>query len=113
VTNLFTKCAAKAAAKRAGIVAIGCLGLGLFAVPSANGQFDTAAIMAFLGTLNSTMQSVMAVPLQTMQQVNSDMSSFTQTAIYPLKEIQAAQSLVQISVPDRRCTAVSMRSPRC
>jgi hypothetical protein len=51
--------------------------------------------MAFLGTLNSTMQSVMAVPLQTMQQVNSDMSSFTQTAIYPLKEIQAAQSLVQ------------------
>ncbi len=95
MTNLFTKCAAKAAAKRAGIVAIGCLGLGLFAVPSANGQFDTAAIMAFLGTLNSTMQSVMAVPLQTMQQVNSDMSSFTQTAIYPLKEIQAAQSLVQ------------------
>jgi len=40
VSKFFTKFAANTAVKRAGIVAIGCLGLGLFAVPSANGQFD-------------------------------------------------------------------------
>ena len=93
MNKFFTKFAANTAVKRAGIVAIGCLGLGLFAVPSANGQFDTAAIMAFLTTMNTTMQSAMAVPLQIMQQVNSDMSTFTKTALYPLQQIQAAQSM--------------------
>ena len=42
MNKFFTKFAANAAVKRAGIVAIGCIGLGLFAVPSAHGQFDTA-----------------------------------------------------------------------
>ena len=93
MNKFFTKFAANTAVKRAGIVAIGCLGLGLFAVPSAHGQFDTAAIMAFLTTMNTTMQSAMAVPLQIMQQVNSDMSTFTKTALYPLQQIQAAQSM--------------------
>jgi len=43
--------------------------------------------------MNTTMQSAMAVPLQIMQQVNSDMSTFTKTALYPLQQIQAAQSM--------------------
>jgi hypothetical protein len=93
VTQLFSKATAKAAAKQAGIVTIGCIGLGLFGVPSAHGQFDTAAIMTFLAQLNSTMQEVMAVPLQTMQQVNTDMANFTKTAIYPVTAITAAQNL--------------------
>ena len=80
MNKFFTKFAANAAVKRAGIIAVGCIGFGLLTASPAKGQFDTAAIMAFLTTMNTTMQSAMAVPLQIMQQVNSDMSTFTQTA---------------------------------
>ena len=38
MNKFFTKFASNTAVKRAGIVAVGCLGLGLFAVPSAQGS---------------------------------------------------------------------------
>jgi hypothetical protein len=95
VNNVVKKLVASSTLKRAGIVAVGCVAVSLLGGTSAKGQLgiDDAAIMTFLGTLNSTMQSAMAIPLQTMQQINSDMASFTQTAIYPLQQIQAAQNL--------------------
>ena len=93
MNKFFTKFAANTAVKRAGIIAVGCIGFGLLTASPAKAQFDTAAIMAFLTTMNTTMQSAMAVPLQIMQQVNSDMSTFTKTALYPLQQIQAAQSM--------------------
>ncbi len=93
MSKFFTKFAANTAVKRAGIIAVGCIGFGLLTASPAKAQFDTAAIMAFLTTMNTTMQSAMAVPLQIMQQVNSDMSTFTKTALYPLQQIQAAQSM--------------------
>ena len=99
MNKFFTKFAANVAVKRAGIIAVGCIGFGLLTASPAKGQFDTAAIMAFLTTMNTTMQSAMAVPLQIMQQVNSDMSTFTQTAIYPLQQIQAAQNLDTQNLP--------------
>lgn len=93
MNKFLTKFAANAAVKRAGIVTVGCIGFGLLTVSPAKGQFDTAAIMGFLATMNATMQSAMAVPLQIMQTVNSDMSTFTKDTLYPLQQIQAAQGL--------------------
>jgi hypothetical protein len=93
VKQFFAKFAANAAVQRAGIMTVGCLGFGLLAVAPARGQFDTAAIMGFLTTMNATMQSAMAVPLQIMQQVNAEMSTFTKDVLYPLQKIQSAQNL--------------------
>ena len=77
MNKFLTKLASSDAVKRTGIIAVGCIGFGLLTTSPAKGQFDTAAIMGFLTTMNATMQSAMAVPMQIMQQVNSDMSTFT------------------------------------
>jgi hypothetical protein len=81
--------------RRAGFVAAGCLVAGLISTPAARAQLglDTAAILAGLSAINSTMQSVMQVPMQLMQQTQSDMNNFTQTYVYPLTKINSAQSL--------------------
>jgi hypothetical protein len=81
--------------KRAGLFAAGCLVVGLISTPSARAQLgiDTAAIIAGLSAINSTMQSVMQVPMQLMQQTQSDMNNFNQTFVYPTAQISSAQSL--------------------
>jgi len=81
--------------KRAGFLAAGCLVAGLISTPSARAQLgiDTAAIIAGLSAINATMQSVMQVPMQLMQQTQSDMNSFNQTYVYPTAQISSAQSL--------------------
>jgi hypothetical protein len=93
VNKFFTKVVSNAAVKQTGVIVVGCIGVGLLTASPAKGQFDTAAIMGFLTTMNETMQSAMAVPMQIMQQVNSDMATFTKTALYPLQQIQAAQNI--------------------
>jgi hypothetical protein len=93
VNKFFTKIVSSAAVKQAGVIVVGCIGFGLLTASPAKGQFDTVAIMGFLTTMNETMQSAMAVPMQIMQQVNSDMATFTKTALYPLQQIQAAQGI--------------------
>ena len=82
------------ALRNAAIIAIGSLGTGLTWPRSANAQFGigTAAILAELGTLNSTMQAVMQVPMAAMQQIQSQMAAYEQTTIYPATQIQASQA---------------------
>lgn len=73
----------------------GCAVISLGFVPASHAQLgiDTAAILAGLQAINSTMQSVMQAPMQSLQQTQSDMSQYEQNVMYPLGDIQKAQSL--------------------
>jgi hypothetical protein len=86
--------------KRAGVLALSCLAIGLISTPSARAQLgiDTAAILAGLSAINSTMQAVMQVPMQLMQQTDSDMAAFTQNSVFPASQITSAQSLAAQSL---------------
>jgi hypothetical protein len=81
--------------KRAGFLTVGCVAIGLISTPSAKAQLgiDTAAIIAGLTAINSTMQSVMQIPMQLMQQTDADMAAFSQNSVFPTSQITAAQSL--------------------
>jgi hypothetical protein len=96
VNETIQKYAGHPAVKRVGIVAVGCLGVILLATPSANGQLglEIAPIMAFLATMQTAMQTAMAVPLQIMQQVNSATAAFNKDVLYPLDQIQSARAAV-------------------
>src|SRR5258708_35011433 len=97
---VITKITRNNVVKRAGILAAGCLAAGLISTPSARAQLgiDTAAILAGLSAINSTMQAVMQVPMQLMQQTDSDMADFTQNSVFPTSQITSAQSLATQSV---------------
>jgi len=77
----------------------GCGLVGLLAAP-AHGQFgiDTAALLAALGSLNTTMQTAMQVPMQYMQELQQDESDFVSNTIYPVAQITALQGLAKQSL---------------
>jgi hypothetical protein len=54
VNKFFTKIVSSAAVKQTGVIVVGCIGFGLLTASPAKGQFDTAAIMGFLTTMNAT-----------------------------------------------------------
>lgn len=54
---------------------------------------DTAAILAFLQTMNTTMQESMAVPLTAMQGIDQQESAFQQNSVYPTSQITNVQGI--------------------
>jgi hypothetical protein len=75
----------------------GCAFVGVSFAPRSYAQLgiDTAAILAGLSQINSTMQSVMQAPMQALQSAQNDMQQYEQQVMYPLSGIQQAQALAQ------------------
>jgi hypothetical protein len=65
----------------------------LFSARPAYAQFDTAAILAALASVQSSINSAITPVLQVLNTVNSGMKTFQQTVMYPMAEIQRVQSL--------------------
>jgi hypothetical protein len=77
----------------------GVLLLGLVLAPTSEGQLgiDTAAILAGLSAVNSTMQSAMQIPMQALQARQQAQSAFEQNTVWPATQIsQAWQSAARL-----------------
>jgi phage-related protein len=64
----------------------------LFSARPASAQFDSAAILAMLSSVMSTMNSAITPVMKVLNTVNSDMKTFQQTVMYPQTEIQRVQA---------------------
>lgn len=56
-------------------------------------QFDMGAIIAFLTTLNTTMQSALAVPLAAINTLKQADAAFQQNVLYPVNQITSLKGL--------------------
>jgi hypothetical protein len=90
----------------------GCGIIGLIAAP-ARGQFgiDTAALIAALTGVNSTMQAVMQAPMLLMQQMTQQQSDFNSNTLYPASGIAAAQNQSSQSLASAQQGQQLMDSP--
>ena len=90
----------KSAVRRSAWVLGGCVLISVAYVPHSQAQLgiDTAVILAGLQQINSTMQSVMQGPMQDLQSTQSQMQQYEQNVMYPLNDIQKAQSLANQSL---------------
>ena len=90
----------KSAVRRSAWVIGGCVLISVAYVPHSQAQLgiDTAVILAGLQQINSTMQSVMQGPMQDLQSTQSQMQQYEQNVMYPLNDIQKAQSLANQSL---------------
>lgn len=90
----------KSAVRRSAWVIGGCVLISVAYVPHSQAQLgiDTAVILAGLQQINSTMQSVMQGPMQDLQNTQSQMQQYEQNVMYPLNDIQKAQSLANQSL---------------
>lgn len=90
----------KSALKRSAWVAGGCALISLAYAPRSHAQLgiDIGVILAGLQQVNDVMQSTMQVPMQSLQQSQSDMQQYEQKVMYPLNDIQNAQSLANHSL---------------
>jgi membrane protein implicated in regulation of membrane protease activity len=81
--------------RRTGWIILGSLLVSLLSTGPAQGQFGlgTAAILAFLQTMNTTMQATLAVPLTAIQSLNQQRMDFEQQTIYPVSQISSVQGL--------------------
>lgn len=58
---------------------------------SAYGQFDMAAIMAALKTMNDKMTTFMATPLKEMNKIQTDEATFQKTVMFPAQQLSLLQ----------------------
>lgn len=65
----------------------------LFSARPAYAQFDTAAILAALASVQSSINNAITPVLKVLNTVNGDLKTFQQTVMYPLAEIQRVQSM--------------------
>ncbi len=84
----------KQALAKAGWVTCGAVLIGLASAPAAHGQLgiDTAAILAGLTALNSTITSVIQAPMSILQQSQQSEQQFMSTTVFPQTSIASAQS---------------------
>jgi len=83
------------AVRRTGWICLGGLLLAVLNTGPAQGQIglDTAAILAFLQSMNTAMQETMAVPLTAIQGIDQQRMTFQQQTIYPTSQISSTQGL--------------------
>ena len=95
IKNLLKKAQTSAVIRHTIWITLGGLLFTLLNAGPAQGQFGigTAAIMAFLESMNTAMQNTMAVPLAAIQGIEQQSMAFQQQTIYPLSDITATQGL--------------------
>ena len=92
---------------------IGAFIVSLLGPGTVQGQLgiSSAAILAFLQSMQTTMQQTMAVPLTAIQGVEQQEASFQQTAIYPMSEMTSAQGLSSRFSADMQSMQSTMTNP--
>jgi hypothetical protein len=99
--------------RRAGWIVAGCGVLALVSAPVAHGQLgaDVAAMLSAMEDVDSTMQTVMAAPMKAMQLMNQQIATFTQSTVYPVAGITAAQSMATQSLTASQQSQQTMNTP--
>lgn len=95
IKGFFKKFHKSTTVRRTGWICLGALLVTFLSPGPAQGQFGigTAAIMAFLESMNTAMQNTMAVPLAAIQGIEQQSMAFQQQTIYPASDIAATQGL--------------------
>ena len=95
IKSLLKKFQQSATVRRTGWICFGGLLLAVLNTGPAQGQLglDTAAILAFLQSMNTAMQETMAVPLTAIQGIDQQRMTFQQQTIYPTSQISSTQGL--------------------
>jgi hypothetical protein len=97
--------------RRAAWLVAGSLLMSLLSTP-AYSQFDIAAVIAGLAAINSTLQSGVGSPLQSLQAMQQQEQQFQQQVIYPLSAIQQAQQLATGSLGQAQQNQSILQAPR-
>ncbi|MGC9292962.1 MAG: hypothetical protein ACP5EP_09625 [Acidobacteriaceae bacterium] len=93
--SILKKAQNSATIRRTGWICLGAFLVAFLDAGPAQGQLGlgTAAILAFLQTMNTTMQATLAVPLTVIQGVEQQEQIFQQQTIYPVSQIASIQGL--------------------